>query len=831
MTDKPDTAMPSTATDPTRVVAPRAPQAGPGASTVPGRPRAARVERDEDEAGRAEPGDARSVADADAIEAGDAVASGEAAAEPMLLAQATTGAATATDASPAASGSAGAGAAASGSAGTGMMLPGLLAAGGLGLAVAGSGGSKGSSPAPAAQVPQSVPPDTTAPEAPTVRAVAVDDRVNGTERSAGVTVSGTAEAGSSVRVTWGTATRTVTAGADGDWSATFAAAEVPADGNVPVRAVATDAAGNASAEASRTVLVDTVAPVVQVQSADSTAGTVTLGFDGPIDPANPPPASAFSVTTNGAANPVASVAVAGGTVTLTLANAFSAGALTVAYADPGAGNDAAALQDAAGNDVAGFSSGIVADGYVRGASVWVDVNGNGVVDAGTDFLVGRTNADGHFFLPSGAPTGTIIAVGGVNVDTGVPNTIPLKAPAGSTTINPLTTLVQAVVEASGGTVTVEAAASTVATNLGLASSLGGASLLAYDPIASGNVDVQKVAAQVATIVTLAERAGAGAGEAVVDALVSTLAAATSPVDLLDTAVVGTVVTAAFGAANVSGAAATQAQADIGTATTAIATASSLADITGAQSQALDTVAPGAPTLTAAAATNDPTPTVRVSFGTAAVDGTAAVAGDAVSIKVDGTTTTVVVLTAADIAAGRVDVEVAALADGTRSLSASLSDQAGNTSALSVVRAVIVDATAPAAPTIGAVAGDGTIGASEQGATLSGTAEAGATVLLTLGAGNVRSVTANDAGTWSYTLVAADIAAMGEGAETISAQARDALGNTGAAGTRSVVVDTVAPAAPTIGTIAVDGTINAAEQGATLSGTAEAGSTVLLTLGV
>ena len=39
-----------------------------------------------------------------------------------------------------------------------------------------------------------------------------------------------------------------------------------------------------------------------------------------------------------------------------------------------------------------------------------------------------------------------IAVGGVNIDTGVPNTIVYKAPAGATTVSPLTTLIQAYAE-------------------------------------------------------------------------------------------------------------------------------------------------------------------------------------------------------------------------------------------------------------------------------------------------------------------------------------------------------------------------------------------------
>ncbi|WP_145985316.1 putative Ig domain-containing protein [Altererythrobacter sp. B11] len=98
--------------------------------------------------------------------------------------------------------------------------------------------------------------DKTAAAAPVINAVAGDDVVNQGETQAPVTVSGTAEAGSSVKITWGATTKTVTAGADGSWSASFAPAELPADGDYSITASATDAAGNASATAARPVSID-----------------------------------------------------------------------------------------------------------------------------------------------------------------------------------------------------------------------------------------------------------------------------------------------------------------------------------------------------------------------------------------------------------------------------------------------------------------------------------------------------------------------------------------------------------------------------------------------
>ena len=64
-----------------------------------------------------------------------------------------------------------------------------------------------------------------------------------------------------------------------------------------------------------------------------------------------PPASAFAVTVDGAATTVTGVAVVGSTVELTLADAVTNDqALTVAYTDPTAGDDANAIQDVAGAD-------------------------------------------------------------------------------------------------------------------------------------------------------------------------------------------------------------------------------------------------------------------------------------------------------------------------------------------------------------------------------------------------------------------------------------------------------------------------------------------------
>ncbi|MDA9208521.1 Ig-like domain-containing protein, partial [Octadecabacter sp.] len=104
-----------------------------------------------------------------------------------------------------------------------------------------------------------------------------DSVVNGVEQAGGVTLSGTAQAGASVAVTFGTVTQTVIAGADGSWSATYAAGDVPTgELDVPVSVTATDAAGN-TATATSSVTVDTY--VNELEMTSNSAG----GSDGVVN--------------------------------------------------------------------------------------------------------------------------------------------------------------------------------------------------------------------------------------------------------------------------------------------------------------------------------------------------------------------------------------------------------------------------------------------------------------------------------------------------------------------------------------------------------------------
>lgn len=88
-------------------------------------------------------------------------------------------------------------------------------------------------------------------------AIETDDIINATERSDGVTITGTATAGETVTVTLGTASGTTVADADGNWSYDFAASEIPTGTDtLDVTATITDDLGNTESD-SDTVGLDT----------------------------------------------------------------------------------------------------------------------------------------------------------------------------------------------------------------------------------------------------------------------------------------------------------------------------------------------------------------------------------------------------------------------------------------------------------------------------------------------------------------------------------------------------------------------------------------------
>lgn len=190
-------------------------------------------------------------------------------------------------------------------------------------------------------------------------------------------------------------------------------------------------------------------------------------------------------------------------------------------------------------------SGKLIDGYISGATVFADTDGDGILDEGEVSVI--SDSEGNFTLPAGA-VGSIVSLGGIDISTNLPMTGVFTAPAGSTIVSPLTTMLQTLV-ASG--MHVAQAQVQLLAALGLPTTLDLRTLDPIATIASGGTDasvalqVQASAASVANILVQGAAALQGAnstltpGVAVglmVQSLASTVGNAPPPIDLAQTAV-------------------------------------------------------------------------------------------------------------------------------------------------------------------------------------------------------------------------------------------------------------------------------------------------------
>jgi hypothetical protein len=214
--------------------------------------------------------------------------------------------------------------------------------------------------------------------------------------------------------------------------------------------------------------------------------------------------------------------------------------------------------------------------------------------------------------------------------------------------------------------------------------------------------------------------------------------------------------------------------------------------------------------------------------------TGAAAGDKVTVTIGGQTYTTVLDAAGNWSVGVPASVISGLSDGTVTVTASVTDAAGNTG--TGTHNVTVDTGLPSVA-FNAISDDNVLNAVEKGQDLSvsGTSAnlaEGTVVTVTLNGKNYTATTAAD-GTWSLTVPAADLAGLGQANYTLNATATNGVGNS-VSNTANLLVDTALPTV-TINTVAGDNVINAAEvaAGQTLSGTvanAEAGNTVTVTLG-
>ncbi|MFP4887668.1 Ig-like domain-containing protein [Enterobacter hormaechei] len=214
--------------------------------------------------------------------------------------------------------------------------------------------------------------------------------------------------------------------------------------------------------------------------------------------------------------------------------------------------------------------------------------------------------------------------------------------------------------------------------------------------------------------------------------------------------------------------------------------------------------------------------------------TGAAAGDKVTVTIGGQTYTTVLDAAGNWSVGVPASVISGLSDGTATITASVTDAAGNTG--SGTHNVTVDTGLPTV-SFNAISGDNVLNAVEKGQDLSvsGTSAnlaEGTVVTVTLNGKNYTATTGSD-GTWSLTVPAADLSGLGEASYTLSATATNGVGNS-ISTTANLLVDTALPTV-TINTVAGDNVINAAEvaAGQTITGkvaNADIGNTVTVNIG-
>jgi hypothetical protein len=295
--------------------------------------------------------------------------------------------------------------------------------------------------------------------------------------NASPTLTGTAEPNSTVTLydtddisVLGTAT----ANAKGAWEVT--PGNALAEGAHTLTVTATDAAGNVSPHsAGLAVVIDTLPPLAPAIT--SVAGDVVNGNElGPIVDVTgmAEPDSIVTLTLDGA---MGGVGADFGEATASDDGSFTVESLSIpagqhklqVTATDVAGNVSQpslpvyeTIADLAKVQPIGSNLGNLQDGYIDGATVFADANGNGVEDAAE--AVAITDTDGQFALSGGS--GELVATGGTDTTTGLSLPGALTAPAGSTTIDPLTTLLDAFVKQTGDSVAAANAAVTAAFGLG-----------------------------------------------------------------------------------------------------------------------------------------------------------------------------------------------------------------------------------------------------------------------------------------------------------------------------------------------------------------------------
>ncbi|WP_447843615.1 Ig-like domain-containing protein, partial [Pseudomonas aeruginosa] len=597
------------------------------------------------------------------------------------------------------------------------------------------------------------------------------------EPSNGSELSGTAEPGSSVTLTDGNGNPIgqTTADANGNWS--FTPSTPLPDGTV-VNVVARDAAGNSSPPAS--VTVDAVAPATP--TVDPSNGTTLSGTAEP---------GATVTLTDGNGNPIGQVTADGsGNWTFTPSTPLPNGTVVNATATDPSGNassPASVTVDAVApaTPVVNPSNGTTLSGTAEpGATVTLtDGNGN---------PIGQVTADGSgnwsFTPTTPLPNGTVVNATATdasgNTSAGSSVTVDSVAPA-TPVINPSNGTTLSGTAEPGSSVTLTDGNGNPIGQV-TADGSGNWSFTPSTPLADGTV----------VNATATDPAGntSGQGSTTVDGVAPTTPTVnlSNGSSLSGTAEPGSTVILTDGNGNPIA----EVTAD-GSGNWTYTPSTPIANGTVVNVVAQDAAGNSSPGASVTVDSQAPAaPVVNPSNGTT-LSGTAE-PGATVTLT-DGNGNPIGQVTA-DGSGNWSFTPGTPLANGTV-VNATASDPTGNTSAPA---STTVDSVAPAAPVVNP----------SNGAEISGTAEPGATVTLTDGSGNpIGQVTADGSGNWSFT----PSTPLADGT-VVNATATDPAGNT--SGPASVTVDAIAPPAPVIDP----------SNGVVISGTAEAGATVILTDG-
>ncbi|MGQ7916383.1 BapA/Bap/LapF family large adhesin [Acinetobacter baumannii] len=605
--------------------------------------------------------------------------------------------------------------------------------------------------------------DTTAPNAPVL------DPINATDP-----VSGTAEAGSTVTVTYpdGT-TATVVAGTDGSWS-------VPNPGNLvdgdTVTATATDPAGNTSLPGTGTVSADITAPVValdDVLTNDSTpaltgtvndpTATVVVNVDGTDYPAVNNGDGTWTLADNTlpvlADGPhtitVTATDAAGNAGTDTAVVTIDTTAPNAPVLDPINATDPVSGTAEAGSTVTvTYPDGTTATVVAGTDGSWSVPNPGNLVDGDT-VTATATDPAGNTSLPGTGTVSADITAPVVALDDVLTND---STPALTGTVNdPTATVVVNVDGTDYPAVNNGDGTWTLADNTLPVLADGPHTITVTATDAAGNAGTDTA---VVTIDTTAPNAPVLDPINATDPVSGTAEAGSTVTVTYPDGTTATVVAGTDGSWSVpnpgnlvDGDTVTATATDPAGNTSLPGTGTVSADIT-APVVALDDVLTNDSTPALTGTVNDPTATVVVN-----VDGTDYPAVN----NGDGTWTLA-------------DNTLPVLADGPHTITVTATDAAGNAGTDTAV--VTIDTTAPNAPVLDPINATDPV---------SGTAEAGSTVTVTYPDGTTATVVAGTDGSWSVpnpgNLVDGD---------TVTATATDPAGNTSLPGTGTVSADITAP---------------------------------------